>query len=69
LRSFSSGRDPAPEYLGLAEDDVESAAAEQGVEELRVLARDGWFAWTPHVVSSRLSVIVESGQVTQAWWG
>jgi hypothetical protein len=39
------------------------------VHEARIVARDGWFAWTPEVDPSRLSVIVEEGAVVRAWWG
>jgi hypothetical protein len=68
FRRFLSGRDAAPEYLGLAEDGLHKAVAEHGVAEVRV-SRDGWFAWTADVVPTRLSVIVEGGRVTRAWWG
>ena len=44
-------------------------ASERGVHDLRVVVRDGWFAWSRDVVPNRLSVIMEGGEVQRAWWG
>lgn len=53
-----AGRELAPEYPGVTEDDLDRLASERGVHDIRVVVRDGWFAWSPEVVGDRLSVIV-----------
>jgi hypothetical protein len=62
------GQDPAHEYVGVREEDLEKVASEHGVHQVRVVVRDGWFGWSPHVVPCRLSVIVTDGKVERAWW-
>lgn len=66
---FSEGREPAPDFVGIREEDLQLAASEVGIEDVRIVVRDGWFAFSSDVAPARLSVIVEGGVVRRAWWG
>ena len=47
---FYGGRHPAPEFVGVKEEELLQVASEHGVEDVRVAVRDGWFAWSDDLV-------------------
>jgi hypothetical protein len=68
VERWSVGRESAREFLGVADHDLEAFASDHGVNEVRVVMRDGWFSWSPQVVAGRVSVVIRDGAVTRAWW-
>lgn len=58
LQRFFSGRDSAPEYIGLAEADLPRVGAGHSVEHVRTVSRGAWCALSLKVVLSRVSVVI-----------